>query len=180
MGKGREKSKVNFGENMKLDVFRNTLIVLLITTKIVACAPQAPATPTVDIIGTTAAQLAADMLTQTAGAVTPTPFPPTETPTLAVTDTPIPTIEPSQINPPKLKEVTGCWTGPGDTYTLISNIELNQYGKKNVIILGMGSEPGWVVIRNPYFNNPCWVPLSAMEIDPNMDMAQFPVMTPGP
>lgn len=165
---------------MKVDVFRNAVITLLITTVIAACAPQAPATPTVDIIGTTAAQLASVMLTQTAGAVTPTPLPPTETPTLAVTDTPVPTIEPSQINPPRLIAQTGCWTGPGDTYTLISNIELNQQGRKNVIILGIGTEPGWIVIRNPYFNNPCWVKLESMEIDPNMDMSQFPQMTPGP
>lgn len=165
---------------MKFDIYRNTLTAILIATVLVACAPQAPATPTVDIVGTTAAQLASVMLTQTAGAVTPTPLPPTETPTPAFTDTPEPTIEPSQINPPRVIAKTGCWTGPGDTYTLISNIELNQQGRKNVIILGMGSVPGWVVIRNPYFNNPCWVPLEAMEIDPHTNLSAFPVMTPGP
>ncbi|MBI2333865.1 MAG: hypothetical protein HYU84_17210 [Chloroflexi bacterium] len=165
---------------MKLDVFRSTVIVLLVTTVIAACAPQTPATPTVDVIGTTAAQLAAEMLTQTAGAVTPTPIPPTETATPAFTDTPSAPTEKPQINPPRLIAQTGCWTGPGDSYTLISNIELNQQGRKNVIILGIGSEPGWIVIRNPYFNNPCWVKLESMEIDPNMDMTQFPVMTPGP
>lgn len=144
-----------------------------------ACAPQA-VTPTPDTIGTVVAQLAADMLTQTAGAVTSTPLPPTETPTLAVTDTPTPTVDPSQINPPRVIAQTGCWTGPGDSYTLISNIELNVKGRKNVVILGMGSVPGWVVIRNPYFNNPCWVPLEVMEIDPRTDLTVFPVMTPGP
>jgi hypothetical protein len=120
------------------------------------------------------------MMTQTAGAIPPTPLPPTDTATPAFTDTPAVPTEKPQVNPPKLIAKTGCWTGPGESYTLISNIELNQYGKKNVIILGMGSVPGWVVIRNPYFNNPCWVPLEAMEIDPNMDMTQFPMMTPGP
>ncbi len=165
---------------MKFDVLRIIVAVLVVTTFIAACAPQAPATPTVDIVGTVAAQLASEMQTQTAGAVTPTPIPPTETPTLAVTDTPAVPTEKPQVNPPRLIAQTGCWTGPGDTYTLISNIELNQQGRKNVIILGMGSEPGWVVIRNPYFNNPCWVKLESMEIDPNTDMTQFPVMTPGP
>lgn len=165
---------------MRFDFYRNLLAVLIIATVLAACGPQAPATPTVDVVGTTAAQLASVMLTQTAGAVTPTPLPPTETPTPAFTDTPEPTIEPSQINPPRVIAKTGCWTGPGDTYTLISNIELNQQGRKNVIILGTGSVPGWVVIRNPYFNNPCWVPLEAMEIDPHTNLSAFPVMTPGP
>lgn len=164
---------------MKFNYSRASIFLLVLTILIVACAPKA-ATPTVDVVGTVAAQLAADMMTQTAGAVTATPIPPTETPTIAFTDTPTPTLEPSQINPPRVIAKTGCWTGPGDTYTLISNIELNQQGRKNVIILGMGSEPGWVVIRNPYFNNPCWVPITAMEIDPHTDISAFPVMTPGP
>jgi len=146
----------------------------------IGCAPQAPATPTVDIVGTTAVQLAIVMLTQTAGAVTPTPLPPTETPTPIFTETPALPTEKPQIKPAALIENTGCWRGPGDTYTLISNIEVNANGRMNVIILGMGSEAGWIIIRNPYFNNPCWVRLSSMDIDPNMDMSQFPPMTPGP
>ena len=164
---------------MKIRFFHTIIAALLAAMIVSSCAPQ-ETTPTVDIVGTTAAQLAAVMLTQTAGAVTPTPLPPTETPTLAFTDTPAAPTEPPPINPPRLIAQTGCWTGPGDTYTLISNIELNVRGRKNVIIIGMGSVPGWIVIRNPYFNNPCWVPITTMEIDPNMDMTQFPVMTPGP
>jgi hypothetical protein len=166
---------------MKKTNFRFCLVLILFIVGIAisACAPQAAA-PTADVVGTVAAQLAADMLTQTAGAATSMPLPPTVTLTPAFTDTPTPTLPPSQINPPRLIAQTGCWTGPGDTYTLISNIELNQKGRKNVIILGMGSVPGWIVIRNPYFNNPCWVPLEAMEIDPNMDLSGYPVMTPGP
>ena len=165
---------------MKLDFIRTVLLAIFIATISASCAPQAAATPTADIIGTTAAQLASVMLTQTAGAVTPTPFPPTETPTPAFTDTPAVPTEKPQITPPRLIAQTGCWTGPGDSYTLISNIELNKQGKKNVVILGIGSEPGWIVIRNPYFNNPCWVRVESMEIDPNMDLSGYPPMTPGP
>lgn len=147
-----------------------------------ACAPQAPATPTMDVIGTVAAQLAAEMLTQTAGAVTPTPFPPTETPTLAFTDTPSVPTEKPVVTKPQVITFTGCWTGPGESYKFISNIDpsIRNNGKQPVTILGTGSEPGWYIIRNPYFNNPCWVKAETMEIDPDMDMAQFPVMTPGP
>ncbi|GAB4500140.1 MAG: hypothetical protein OHK003_19020 [Anaerolineales bacterium] len=166
---------------MKLDV-RIKMIVVLLTTIMASCAPQATATPTVDIIGTTAAQLASVMLTQTAGAVTPTPLPPTETPTPMFTETPAVPTEKPQIKPPAVIVFTGCWTGPGESYTNISNIDpsIRKSGRQNVVILGTGTEPGWIIIRNPYFNNPCWVRVESMEIDPNMDLSGYPVMTPGP
>ncbi len=167
---------------MKLRVLRYITIATLLVLAITACAPQAPATPTVDLIGTTAAQLAAGMLTQTAGAVTPTPLPPTETPTPEATNTPeVPTEKPV-VKRPMVITFTGCWTGPGETYRFISNIDpsTRSNNKQPVTILGVGSEPGWYVIQNPYFNNPCWVKADAMEIDPNMDMTQFQVMTPYP
>ncbi|HNE04871.1 MAG TPA: hypothetical protein PLT08_10160 [Anaerolineales bacterium] len=166
---------------MKLD-FRNRMLVSLVAIAVTACAPQAPATPTVDIVGTVAAQLASEMLTQTAGAVTPTPIPPTETPTPAFTDTPAVPTEKPQIKPPAVVVFTGCWTGPGESYTNISNIDpsIKKNGRQNVVILGTGTEPGWIVIRNPYFNNPCWVKVESMSIDPNMDLSGYPQMTPGP
>lgn len=166
---------------MKLDI-RNKVIATLLTTILASCAPQAPATPTMDIIGTTAAQLASVMLTQTAGAVTPTPLPPTETPTPMFTETPAVPTEKPQIKPPAVIVFTGCWTGPGESYTNISNIDpsIRKSGRQNVVILGTGTEPGWIIIRNPYFNNPCWVRVESMEIDPNMDISGYPVMTPGP
>lgn len=165
-----------------MKIFRLTTLAVVVLLAS-ACAPQA-ATPTVDIIGTAAAQMAAEMLTQTAGAVTvtSTPLPPTATETPSFTSTPeVPTEKP-KINPPVVIAFAGCWAGPGDTYTLISNIDpsIKKSGKQVVTILGIGSEPGWYIIRNPYFNNPCWIRAENMEIDPNMDMAQFPVMTPAP
>ena len=167
---------------MKFDVLRIIVAVLVVTTFIAACTPQAPATPTVDIVGTVAAQLASEMQTQTAGAVTPTPIPPTETPTLAVTDTPAVPTEKPEIKPPAVVVFTGCWTGPGESYTNISNIDpsIRKNGRQNVVILGTGTESGWIIIRNPYFNNPCWVRVESMEIDPNMDLSGYPQMTPGP
>lgn len=165
-----------------ISFIRNAGLVFFIVVTTSACGPQAPATPTVDVIGTTAAQLAASIMTQTAGAVTPTPFPPTETPTPSVTDTPEPPTEKPTINPPSVVVFAGCWTGPGENYTLVSNIDpsIRKAGRQVVTILGVGSVPGWYIIRNPYFNNPCWIKAENIEIDPNMDMTQFPVMTPGP
>ncbi|MFN8398623.1 MAG: hypothetical protein U0X74_01305 [Anaerolineales bacterium] len=166
---------------MKFDLKKLTLVFLL-GLVIAACAPQAPATPTIDVVGTVAAQMASEMLTQTAGAVTPTPIPPTETPTLAVTDTPSAPTEKPEIKPPAVVVFTGCWTGPGENYTNISNIDpsIKKSGRQNVVILGTSSEPGWIIIRNPYFNNPCWVKTESMDIDPNMDLSGYPLMTPGP
>jgi hypothetical protein len=161
---------------VNLKFLRITIIGFMIALIGTACTPKATPTP-VDIIGTTAAQLAMVMLTQTVEAYSPTPPPPTETPTPSFTDTPIAT--PTKGDPPKrpgTTEFTGCWTGPGPKYTLISNIAAKKY----VDVIGIGSEPGWYVIRNPYFHNPCWIEIAHLKVDPNMDFSVFPVMTPGP
>lgn len=158
---------------MKLKFLQITIIGFIVTLLGAACTPKATPTP-VDIMGT-AVQLAVVMMTQTVEAYSPTPPPPTETPTPTFTDTPIPL----PTEPPKrpaTTEFTGCWTGPGPTYTLISNIDPKKY----VTVIGIGSEPGWYVIRNPYFHNPCWIEIAHLKIDPNMDFSVFPVMTPGP
>src|SRR5690349_25168696 len=85
-----------------------------------ACASE-PTPPPVDVIGTTAAQMASMMLTQTVAAYSPTPPPPTAT--TIPTDTPIP--EPTK--DPTLKIVTvvknvGCYRSASETSVLISNI----------------------------------------------------------
>jgi len=147
-------------------------LVILISA---GCAPKATPTP-VDIMGT-AVQMAIAMLTQTVAAYSPTPLPPTETPTPSFTETPLYT--PTKTPPPKrpvVMEFTGCWTGPGDQYTLISNVDIKKY----VDVIGIGSVPGWYVIRNPYFHNPCWIEIAHLKIDPAMDFTKFPLMTPGP
>jgi hypothetical protein len=161
---------------VNLKFLRITIIGFAIALIGTACMPKATSTP-VDTIGTTAAQLAMVMLTQTAGAYSPTSPPPTITPTPSFTETPI--VTPTKADPPKrpgTTEFTGCWTGPGPTYTLISNIDPKKY----VNVIGIGSEPGWYVIGNPYFHNPCWIEIAHLKIDPNMDFSVFPVMTPGP
>jgi len=157
---------------------RHFLAVLLVGVVVSACAPQAT-TPTLDVVGTVAAQLAADMLTQTAAAPTSTPLPPTETPTPAITDAPpeLPT-EPPVPKPPAVIVFAGCWTGPGDTYTLISNIDPGPRGRRVVTILGVGSVEGWIIIRNPYFNNPCWIRIENMQIESTTHLYDYPIMTP--
>jgi len=165
---------------MNMAFIRNGITCAVMIT-ISACAPQATAAPVVDVVGTMAVEIAAEMETQTAGAHTPTPLPPTASATPSFTETPSsPPTETSAPNPPVVSVFAGCYTGPGENYTLISNIDpsIRKSGKQVVTILGVGSEPGWVIIRNPYFNNPCWIKLENIEIDPNYDLTKFPVMTP--
>ena len=141
------------------------LVAILMTT---ACTPKATPTP-VDAIGTMAAQLASDMLTQTVAAYSPTPPPPTATLTpIPVTETP--TTEPTSSEPPKRPYLTTfapCWLGgPGAKYPLDSNI--NE--KTRVDIVGTGSVEGWYIIRNPYFHKLCWIEAVNLNIDPNLDL----------
>ena len=159
----------------------NIIIGFAIILVAAACAPE-PTPPPVDVPGTIAAELAAVMLTQTASAYTPTPLP-SPTP-LPVTDTPIPTDTPisGPTRDPSDRTIEviaadpnpACTLGPSDSYELVSYIRT----PKTVELLGVGSVPGWYVVKNPYFGTPCWLPASAVEIDPAMDLSILPVMTP--
>jgi len=82
----------------------NTFTFLLVAAVLLsACAPATPIEPTPDVLAirTSAANTVVAEFTLTAAAFTPTPFPPTETPTLAPPPTETPTIafatDPTQI-----------------------------------------------------------------------------------
>lgn len=159
-------------------------IYIILIVIVIACAPKADAVPAVDVASTMAVELAILMQTQTALAIPPTPIIPTVTATLSITETSTatPPTEEVKRNPPYVVTFAACHTGPGVSYKFISNIDpsIRQSGKQVVEILGVGSEPGWVVIRNPYFNNPCWMKEEYMEIGPHIILSDYPVMTPGP
>ncbi len=153
---------------------RCLLVAILVLSLAAACAPR-PATPTVDSLATTVAAAAMQLLTQTAAAASPTPSP-TQTPLPLPTETPTPnaTVTPEHANPLVLN-FTGCYFGPGPTFTLESNVAKG----KRVELLGVGSEPGWYIIRNPYFHRPCWVAAADLKIDPGVNLDVLPMMTPG-
>ncbi len=132
-----------------------------------------PATPASDEMSTAVAALAITFLTRTAAAASPTPTitltpPPTETPTPDVTATP-------EHTQPIVVNFASCFYGPGPTYTLESNIKQG----KRVELLGVGSQAGWYIIRNPYFHKPCWIAATDLKIDAGVNTAILPVMTPG-
>jgi len=168
------RGKVNINRISRL------FMICIIMSVLVACAPQATPTP-VDTIGTLAPEIASVIQTQNARAISPTPLSPAATETPTPTETPSgPPTETSAPKSPAVVVFAGCYTGQGETYTLISNIDpgIRKSGRQVVTILGIGSEPGWVVIRNPYFNNPCWIKLEFLDIDPLTELTQYPVMTP--
>ncbi len=142
-----------------------------------ACAPKA-ATPSVDILASSVAQVAASLVAQTAAAASPTPLPPTLTATPSDTATPAVTDTPS--GPPRRPQTASdgveCWLGgPGAPNALETRI---NHGKA-VDVLGMGNAAGWVVIRDPYFHRPCWILETDLKFFQPLDPTQLTVMTPG-
>ena len=151
-------------------------ILLPLTAMLVmACSPQASnPTPTVDIIGTTAAELASLMLTQTASANTPTLAPPTETPFPLFTETP--TLEPLPMatSIPQISGNTACYAGPGSEYGLVSNITDTEL----VEVVGIAHIPGWFVIRNPIYGSLCWVSAGNLRLEADFDQSALPTIYP--
>lgn len=153
-------------------IFIGALVVLA-----AGCAPKAAAPPP-DVLATTVAQVAIDLMTQTAAAASPTPPPPTAT--LTPSPTPAPTEEPTSSEPPRRPQTVAdgvqCWLGgPGAPYTLETHI---NHGKA-VDVLGLGNTDGWIVIRDPYFHRPCWILATDLKFFQTPDPSQLPVMTPG-
>jgi hypothetical protein len=127
-----------------------------------------------DPMATAVAQAAVALLTQTAAAA---PATPTMTATPNPTETPIPVSPTSEDfgREPMTLSYAACWFGPGPSYKLESNISKG----KGVELLGIGNVPGWYIIRNPYFHQPCWIQESDLKIFEGTDLTQYPVMTPG-
>jgi hypothetical protein len=164
---------------MKRDFFRLTIFILVITL-LTACAPTPVPTPTVDVVGTMSVQLASMMMTQTVAAYSPTPLPsPTSTATPSFTETPTLPPAPVETVMPKVMEASGadtapCYQGPGPSYPLTSQV--SSY--KDVVMVGVGSVPGWYVIINPYFRSACWIEAKNLIIDPSFDVSAYPTVTP--
>jgi hypothetical protein len=161
---------------MKKEIINHMVLLLVLAFFFTACTPQVSAnpTPTIDIIGTTAAQLASAMLTQTAAAVTPTPVPSTDTPTPQFTETPTSEPEPAETPIPQVSGNTACYSGPGSNYALVLNI--SQY--ELVEVVGISNTPGWYVILDPVYGSKCWISADYMSFDAAFDLSTLPIMNP--
>ncbi len=158
------------------------LLYLIALTAILlgACAPQAPAAPTVDVAGTLSVELASMMMTQTVAAYSPTP-PPSPTFTAAPPVTETPTVPPAPVSTimPKVMEAGGseyapCYLGPVADGNKLSS-QISSY--KDVEFVGMSSVAGWYVIMNPYFHTKCWIEAKNLILDPSFDVSAFPTVT---
>jgi hypothetical protein len=134
------------------------------------------------VIGTISMELAYTMQTQTAAAASPTPLPVTNTPFPTPTETqpPEPTWDPNNhtvivaTNEAAGISKAACWFGPGSSYNLESYIT----NHKEVELLGVGSVPGWYIVKNPYFHQPCWISAAEVKIPEGMGLATYPVISP--
>ena len=154
---------------MNLRVLRLITLGFVLTVLSVACAAPQATPPPVNNLATNVAAGVSSAFTLTAEAPTSIPSA-TPLPTATFTPTSGP------IQPPTVRHHAACWFGPGSDYNLESNITKGE----RVQILGVGSLPGWYIIRNPYFQQPCWIQAADLNIDPAMDLSQYPIVTPYP
>ncbi len=155
---------------LEVNVRIQYLSVFGLITILIAAACAAKATPpAVNDMATNIALGVSAAQTKTAEAPTPIP---SATPT----NTPIPATMTSVPQQPVVLHFAPCWFGPGNAYHLESNIEKGE----RVQLVGVGSIPGWYIIINPYFQQRCWIQAVDLSIDPNMDLSQYPMMTPIP
>ena len=106
----------------------------------------------------------------------PTLPPAADTPTATAqlfTDTPQVTSTPSA---PVVLRATLCWQGPGPQYIVVSGLPQGQ----TVKLLGKGSIPGWFIVENPTYHDPCWVQASDLQVDPAIDQLTLKVFSPPP
>ena len=110
---------------------------------------------------------------ETAAAPTATvpPQEPTATPTVAFTFTPFPTPQ----NPLVVKDAL-CWMGPGPVYEVVSSVKTGI----RVELLGRGSVGAWWIIKNPRYNDPCWLQADVLQFDAGYDLTNLKVFTPPP
>jgi hypothetical protein len=69
-----------------------------------------------------------------------------------------------------------CWRGPGGAYPVVSSVKVGTV----VVLLGVGSIPGWLIIENPIYHDRCWIEVKNLQIDPNLNLAALTVFNPPP
>ncbi len=109
---------------------------------------------------------------QTAAAGAPPPIA-TALPAVAPSLTPAPL--PTASNP--VVSITAlCWQGPGNAYEVVSSVKAGV----EVEVLGVGSNVGWFVIKNPTYGDRCWIEAKNLKLDPNFVTAGLQVYNPPP
>lgn len=111
--------------------------------------------------------------TLTALAAQPVMATDTLTPALPPTNTNIPSAIVTANSPVVISD-TLCWLGPGPSFVVSSSILTGT----SVVLLGQGSLPGWWIVSDPIYHDPCWVYKQDLEIDPNYDLSNLQTFYP--
>jgi len=85
------------------------------------------------------------------------------------TVTPTPEDQPQE---PGANTDTLCWEGPGDPYKVVSAISNGTI----LELLGRGENGGWLVVNNPRYNVPCWLPEEHITVDPIFDLSTLEII----
>lgn len=66
---------------------------------------------------------------------------------------------------------TLCWLGPGPRFETISAIFRGTLIK----LLGRSAAPGWYIVLNPVYQDPCWVQASDVQVEAGIDVNALPI-----
>ena len=77
---------------------------------------------------------------------------------------------------PLVLETNLCWKGPGAQFEVVSALKKDE----RVELIGQGSIPGWWIVNNPIYHDPCWAQAGYLKIDPGYNTAALPIFTPPP
>ena len=139
-----------------------SLILALLACNIGARRPASIATNGLPL-GTPSVSVVPSLTqTQPAPTESSTPIPVTYTAS-------VPTLTPTPQNP-LVTTTAYCWSGPTDKtlkYELVSSIQAGT----RVQLLGRGIVDGWWVVRNPRYNDPCWIQQQYVQIDLSYDLS---------
>lgn len=167
---------------MRIHLLRMTLALATLLLASLACnlPGQNAAPPVTFVVATPAAATTAAL---PSASVAPSA---TVTPTHSASATAEFTTTPSStatIAGPVVTRAALCYVGPATKgYDVTSSIKAGT----SVELLGRSPIPGWWVIRDPRYHDPCWIQSGYIQIDPSMDTSGLPVYnipgtnTPGP
>lgn len=146
------------------------LLCTILCLSLLGCnLPRGTAAP--DLRGTIVASTLGVL--QTSAAATQTAQEARSSPTEPLAPTETPSSTPTPGNPQVTSDAL-CWVGPGNQYEVVSAIRKGT----NVELLGKGTIPGWYIVRNPIYRDPCWIQASALRIDPSLDLSGLPSFSP--
>lgn len=106
--------------------------------------------------------------TPTTAATATATEPPVSTP--SATPPPTETSTPAPLSPVVINH-TLCYNGPGKVWGVVTSLQADT----NVSLIGKGSLPGWWIILNPTYNQPCWIADADIKIDPAYDATALQV-----